>query len=83
MLQFLILFQYLQSSVKFKTESQVTVSLLQDRFSFLSWTFLSQVLGNDQTKWIEEVTARIYKLLAETPPNGAEFSESVKHILHR
>jgi THO complex subunit 1 len=63
MLQFLILFQYLQSSVKFKTESQV--------------------LGNDQTKWIEEVTARIYKLLAETPPNGAEFSESVKHILHR
>ena len=82
MLQFLILFQYLQSSVKFKTESQV--SLLQDRFSFLNIkTFLSQVLGNDQTKWIEEVTARIYKLLAETPPNGAEFSESVKHILHR
>jgi len=63
MLQFFILFQYLQSSVKFKTESQV--------------------LGSDQTKWIEEVTTRIYKLLAETPPNGAEFSESVKHILHR
>lgn len=63
MLQFLILFQYLQSSVKFKTESQV--------------------LTTDQTKWIEETTSRIYKLMAETPPNGAEFGESVKHILRR
>jgi len=63
MLQFLILFQYLQTHVKFKTESQV--------------------LTTEQTKWIEETTARIYKLMAETPPNGAEFGESVKHILRR
>merc|ERR1712098_581177 len=63
LLQFLILFQYLKSNVKFKTDSQT--------------------LESSQTKWIEETKGRIFKLLAETPPNGSEFSKSVKHILHR
>eukprot|EP00090_Calanus_glacialis_P013654 TRINITY_DN2230_c0_g1_i1.p1 TRINITY_DN2230_c0_g1~~TRINITY_DN2230_c0_g1_i1.p1 ORF type:complete len:654 (-),score=223.35 TRINITY_DN2230_c0_g1_i1:66-2027(-) len=63
LLQFLILFQYLKSNVKFKTDAQT--------------------LESSQTKWIEETKGKIFKLLAETPPNGSEFSKSVKHILHR
>jgi len=63
LLQFLILFQYLKSNVKFKTDVQT--------------------LDSSQTKWIEENKSKIFKLLAETPPNGPEFSKSVKHILHR
>merc|ERR1719427_784732 len=63
LLQFLILFQYLKSNVKFKTDSQT--------------------LESSQTKWIEETKLKIFKLMSETPPNGAEFSKSVKHILHR
>jgi len=43
----------------------------------------AQTLESSQTKWIEETKGRIFKLLAETPPNGSEFSKSVKHILHR
>jgi len=63
LLQFLILFQYLKSNVKFKTDAQT--------------------LESSQTKYIEETKGKIFKLLSETPPNGAEFSKSVKHILHR
>eukprot|EP00092_Neocalanus_flemingeri_P011999 GFUD01012936.1.p1 GENE.GFUD01012936.1~~GFUD01012936.1.p1 ORF type:complete len:653 (-),score=159.55 GFUD01012936.1:48-2006(-) len=63
LLQFLILFQYLKSNVKFKTDAQT--------------------LESTQTKWIEETKGKIFKLLSETPPNGAEFSKSVKHMLHR
>jgi len=63
LLQFLILFQYLKSNVKFKTDAQA--------------------LESAQVKWIEETKSKIFKLLGETPPNGAEFSRSVKHILHR
>jgi hypothetical protein len=43
----------------------------------------AQTLESSQTKWIEETKGKIFKLLAETPPNGSEFSKSVKHILHR
>lgn len=63
LLQFLILFQYLKSNVKFKTDAQT--------------------LESSQSKWIEETKGKIFKLLGETPPNGAEFCKSVKHILHR
>jgi len=63
LLQFLILFQYLKSNVKFKTDSQT--------------------LDSSQSKWIEETKVKIFKLLSETPPHGAEFAKSVKHILHR
>jgi len=63
LLQFLILFQYLKSNVKFKTDAQT--------------------LESSQTKWIEETKGKIFKLLGETPPNGSEFSKSVRHILHR
>jgi len=63
LLQFLILFQYLKSNVKFKTDHQV--------------------LNSDQSKWTDETTKKIYKLLEETPPNGSEFSKAVRHILAR
>ena len=43
----------------------------------------AQTLDSSQTKWMEETEKKIYKLLGETPPNGQEFSKSVKHILHR
>merc|ERR1712226_1546602 len=63
LVQFLILFQYLQSTVKFKNETQI--------------------LTDDQAKWVTEFTEQAYSLINETPPNGQEFSKAVKHILKR
>ncbi|XP_047534494.1 THO complex subunit 1 [Vanessa atalanta] len=63
LIQFLILFQYLTSTVKFKMESQE--------------------LKSDQADWVKETTALVYRLLAETPPNGKRFAECVKSILKR
>ena len=63
LVQFLILFQYLKSTVKFKNETQI--------------------LTEDQAKWITEFTEQAYSLINETPPNGQEFSKAVKHILKR
>lgn len=63
LIQFLILFQYLSSSVKFKMETQE--------------------LKKDQTDWVNETTALIYRLLGETPPDGQRFAECVQHILKR
>jgi THO complex subunit 1 len=62
-MQFLILFQYLRSNVKFKTDSQS--------------------LDSAQTKCVEEMQGKVYRLLGETPPNGPEFAMSVKRILVR
>ncbi|KAG7296249.1 hypothetical protein JYU34_021364 [Plutella xylostella] len=63
LIQFLILFQYLTSSVKFKMESQE--------------------LKSDQAEWVKETIALVYRLLAETPPDGKTFAECVKSILKR
>jgi len=63
LLQFLILFQYLKSNVKFKTDTQT--------------------LDTSQTKCVEEMQSKVYRLLGETPPNGPEFAKSVKRILGR
>ncbi|CAG4939173.1 unnamed protein product [Parnassius apollo] len=63
LIQFLILFQYLTSAVKFKMETQE--------------------LKSDQTEWVKETTALVYRLLAETPPDGKRFAECVKSILRR
>merc|ERR1712106_953949 len=43
----------------------------------------SQTLDSSQSKWLDEYRGKIYRLLDETPPNGKEFSRSVKHILGR
>ena len=40
-------------------------------------------MTDDQNKWIEKIEARVYELMAETPPYGEKFGKSVKHILHR
>ncbi|CAH2039862.1 unnamed protein product, partial [Iphiclides podalirius] len=63
LIQFLILFQYLTSAVKFKMETQE--------------------LKSDQTDWVKETTALVYRLLSETPPDGKNFAECVKCILRR
>ena len=63
LVQFLILFQYLQSSVKFKSDSEV--------------------LSDEQSRWIKSNRERVFSLMAETPPDGKNFSESVKHMLQR
>jgi len=63
LVQFLILFQYLKSSVKFKSETQV--------------------LTDEQSRWIEKTEKVIHELINETPPDGSKFSMAVKHILHR
>ena len=63
LVQFLILFQYLQSSVKFKSDSEV--------------------LSDEQSRWIKSNRERVFSLMAETPPDGQNFSDSVKHMLQR
>uniref|UniRef100_T1JGG4 Death domain-containing protein n=1 Tax=Strigamia maritima TaxID=126957 RepID=T1JGG4_STRMM len=40
-------------------------------------------LTEDQTAWIEETTQMVYKLLEETPPDGAVFAKTIQHILSR
>jgi THO complex subunit 1 len=40
-------------------------------------------LNTSQQEWVQETEALIYKLIGETPPNGKEFVESVKHLLKR
>ncbi|XP_063215870.1 THO complex subunit 1 isoform X2 [Bacillus rossius redtenbacheri] len=63
LLQFLILFQYLHSPVKFKSESCE--------------------LKVDQLDWVKETTGLVYSLMAETPPNGPQFVNTVRQILQR
>lgn len=63
LVQYLILFQYLVATVKFKSEKDV--------------------LNSAQQEWLQETEATVYKLLKETPPNGKEFVETIKHILKR
>ena len=43
----------------------------------------SHVLTDDKTKWMSKIETRVYELMAETPPFGEKFGQSVKHILHR
>ena len=43
----------------------------------------SHTLQESQTVWVKEVTENVYKLLEETPPQGAEFTDYVRHILMR
>lgn len=40
-------------------------------------------LTSQQEEWIKEMESTVYTLLNETPPNGKEFSSSIKHILKR
>ena len=63
LIQFLVLFQYLQGDVKFKAPTQVVTEA--------------------QSTSIKELTEQVYKLLEETPPNGAEFAEYTKQLLRR
>lgn len=43
----------------------------------------AQELKSDQTDWVKETTALVYRLLGETPPDGKNFAECVKCILRR
>uniref|UniRef100_A0A6M2CY04 Putative nuclear matrix protein ovary overexpressed n=1 Tax=Rhipicephalus microplus TaxID=6941 RepID=A0A6M2CY04_RHIMP len=63
LVQFLILFQYLQSTVRFKLETHI--------------------LTDEQSSWVKNTLTQVYKLLEETPPDGAGFATRIKHILQR
>ncbi|XP_049275934.1 THO complex subunit 1 isoform X1 [Rhipicephalus sanguineus] len=63
LVQFLILFQYLQSTVRFKLDSHI--------------------LTEEQSSWVKNTLTQVYKLLEETPPDGAGFATRIKHILQR
>ncbi|KAF0308029.1 THO complex subunit 1 [Amphibalanus amphitrite] len=63
LVQFLILFQYLASPVKFKSEGQV--------------------LTEAQQTWLQETQQTVYSLIAETPPHGKQFAETIRTILKR
>ena len=41
------------------------------------------MLSDEQTRWIKSNRERVFSLMAETPPDGKSFSESVKHMLQR
>ena len=43
----------------------------------------SHVLTDGQTLWIKDTTERVYKLLEETPPDGADFAKYIKQVLER
>lgn len=43
----------------------------------------TDVLTDEQSKWVKKATEQVYDLIKETPPNGAQFAKSVKHILQR
>ena len=63
LIQFLVLFQYLTGSIKFKPASHVATET--------------------QQAWIQETSEKVYQLIAETPPNGAEFSTYIRQVLKR
>nr|CAG4643082.1 EOG090X0324 [Ilyocryptus agilis] len=63
LVQFLIMFQYLEQPVKFKQEAQK--------------------LSDEQTTWVSEATEQVYRLLGDTPPDGAAFVQAIRHILKR
>nr|CAG4640713.1 EOG090X0324 [Eulimnadia texana] len=62
LLQFLIMFQYLEATVKFKQVAET---------------------GRGSGSVVGEATNRIYRLLEDTPPDGADFVKAVQHILKR
>ncbi|XP_076762177.1 THO complex 1-like protein Hpr1 isoform X2 [Xylocopa sonorina] len=72
LLQFLILFQYLNSTVKFK-------AFLASGYE----TSETHELKPDQVDWVKATTEQVYALLTETPPDGPTFAETVKNILKR
>ena len=49
----------------------------------VSYSSDTDVLSDDQSKWVKKATEQVYDLIKETPPNGEQFAKSVKHILQR
>lgn len=43
----------------------------------------SHVLTDAQALWINDTTEKVYKLLEETPPDGADFAKYIKQVLAR
>lgn len=38
-------------------------------------------LKPEQSDWVQDTTKQVYTLLEETPPDGKEFANTVRHIL--
>nr|CAD7256968.1 unnamed protein product [Timema shepardi] len=74
---------------KFLTNQKLLELQLSDsnfrRYVLLQFLILFQYLNSpaDQIEWVKDTTSWVYTLLAETPPDGPKFVESVKHILKR
>lgn len=51
---------------------------MSELFSFDSET---HKLSEEQTTWVSEAIEQVYKLLEDTPPDGASFAKSIRHIL--
>jgi len=89
LLQFLILFQYLDSQVKFKSWVRNTSSVRNKCNSLVELIPCIIALSNrenfeltaEQTEWVKETTEKICVLISETPPDGPAFLQAVKHIL--
>lgn len=83
LLQFLIMFQYLDSPVKFKQCAFFILYYYMNFYNFDFWCRDSQKLNEDQNNWVTNVTEQVYKLLEDTPPDGKAFSQAIRHILKR
>lgn len=84
LLQCLILFQYLTSTVKFKTYVIIRsdTSYRVQRIFVISFSE-SHTLTKSQQDFIKETETDVFRLLEETPPNGAKFCKTVRHMLKR
>lgn len=56
---------------------------LIESLRYLSLLSETHELKPDQVEWVKSTTEQVYTLLAETPPDGAIFAETVKNILKR
>ena len=43
----------------------------------------SQVLTESQVQLVTDMTAKVYQLLEETPPDGQRFADYIRHVLER
>jgi hypothetical protein len=43
----------------------------------------SEILTEEQLRWVRTSSERVHKLISETPPDGPQFDTAVKHILGR
>jgi len=87
LIQFLLLFQYLDAPVKFKLLVQMLSNKIKNKYLYLITCNFTLIFSDnfkikpEQQEWIKNSIITIYELINNTPPDGIRFSEVVKNIL--